>query len=519
MTTTAPVGVSTPRVNCRSIEAADLDAVANCLARGFPIRKIEHWRIGLARMTNRTGVEGFPKYGYCLDVAGEIVGVLLQIYSQRVVDGEIRVQCNLSSWCVDSEYRMFAPALSMGATKRKDVTFFNVSPAPHTRKSIEALGFRRYVRGQMIFAPLLSRRSTATKVLTWRPDLPEASALPEAEREILAEHDAMGCRAFVAMCDGAAFGFVSSPTRVLRGKLGCEQIIYFRDAQTLVRFASAIGAYFFTRLNFLCIVDCNEPIEGLVGRYVPSRSLRYFRGPAPPRVGDLAYTELVMLRECAGDPPTDDRSDRPVGLRRFHGALDFAAAAKSRQKSEDRPAAPMGASDNVTRLEFTGGRAVARAHQKSEIAAEAPRGPAIGRRQDRVRPFAAADVAGVAEMFRDVFREPGDRSSLKMRALSRDLEEIFLGHPYYDAAAPALILERHDGQIGGFLGVVPIPFKLEGVSLFGGALSTWMIRDPKVDTGAGAKLLRARLNGPAALTLIDTANSQSLTFARSLNIA
>jgi hypothetical protein len=37
-------------------------------------------------------------------------------------------------------------------------------------------------------------------------------------------------------------------------------------------------------------------VPGLVGWFVPGRlSPKYFKGPVPPGLGDLAYTELVIL--------------------------------------------------------------------------------------------------------------------------------------------------------------------------------------------------------------------------------
>jgi hypothetical protein len=293
--------VHAPKVNCRTIEPADLDAVAKCLARGFPDTKIEYWRNGLRRLATRDAVDGFSKFGHCLEFGREIVGVLLQIYSKREMSGSVQIHCHLSSWCVDREYRIFAPALSLNATKRRDVTYINISPARHTRRGIEALGYRRYVLGEMLFIALLSRRVAKTSIVDFDDRAPVASLLPPEERELLREHRAMGRRAFVGLKDGLAFGFVSSPSRVWKGKLGCEQFLYFRDSETLVQFAGAIGAYFLGKGRLLFLVDANAPIEGLAGRHLAGRSPRYYRGPVAPRVGDLAYSELALLGESVED--------------------------------------------------------------------------------------------------------------------------------------------------------------------------------------------------------------------------
>jgi hypothetical protein len=45
----------------------------------------------------------------------------------------------------------------------------------------------------------------------------------------------------------------------------------------------------------ICIADANDPVKGLVGKYFAGHAPKYFKGPAPPALGDLSYTELVIL--------------------------------------------------------------------------------------------------------------------------------------------------------------------------------------------------------------------------------
>jgi hypothetical protein len=199
-----------------------------------------------------------------------------------------------------------APVLSIAATKRRDVTYVNMSPAVHTRRGIEALGFARYNRGQMIFAPILSRRRTGARIVSYAPGSAAAQMLPEIEQEILADHAAFGCRAFVGLLNGAAYGFVTAKSRVLRSRLPCEQVVYCRDLEALTTFARAIGSYLAARAAVLCIVDANATVEGLVGRFVAGREPKYSRGPTPPALGDLAYSELALFNNQATEPDSGD---------------------------------------------------------------------------------------------------------------------------------------------------------------------------------------------------------------------
>jgi hypothetical protein len=284
-----------PDVRCRLIEDPDIPSVVACLRRGFPYRLKAYWTRALQRMATLTAIEGFPRYGYLLETSGRIVGVLLMIHSRRVGASGETIQCNLSSWCVDKEYRGYAAFFHATVVRRKDVTYINLSPAAHTRRGIEALGFKRFSDGQILFAPILSARREGVRVVPFAVDAPEAALLSESEREILTEHAALGCRALVCMKDGIAYPFVLQHRAVFHRLVPCEQVIYCHGMEDLVFFAGPIGRYLLLRAWPIFLVDANGPAAGLVGKYFAGNGPKYFKGPVAPTIGDLSYTELVIL--------------------------------------------------------------------------------------------------------------------------------------------------------------------------------------------------------------------------------
>lgn len=284
------------KVLCRPIDDGDIDAVVACLQRGFPDRPRQYWERAFARMARRPTIEDYPRYGHALIVDGNLVGVLLQIFSRRDTAEGGSIRCNLSSWCVDKEHRKHSLMLHMNCVKRNEVTYINISPAEHTRKTIEALGFRRFSEGQMILAPILSAPQGKVRVIAFAADGPDAPLLSENERRILAEHAAMGCRALVCVKDGQAYPFVFQPRAVVRSLIPCSQLVYCRDVSEFVRFANAIGRYLLFRGGPFCIVDAMKNLPGMFGWFVSGRTPpKYFKGPMMPSLGDLAYTELVVL--------------------------------------------------------------------------------------------------------------------------------------------------------------------------------------------------------------------------------
>jgi hypothetical protein len=83
--------------------------------------------------------------------------------------------------------------------------------------------------------------------------------------------------------------------RLVKRLMPCAQLIYCSDVADFVRFAGPIGRYLARRGKPFVIIDSNGSIPGLVGTFRPGTMTKYFKGPRRPRLGDLAYTEYVVL--------------------------------------------------------------------------------------------------------------------------------------------------------------------------------------------------------------------------------
>ena len=281
------------RVRRREIGEADLAGVADLLVRGFPVRPRHYWERGLRRLQQRPVVAGCPRFGFMLDDGGKPVGAVLTLFgADPGPHGEARLRCNLSSWTVDPAFRMQAPLLIASALKRRDVTYTNISPAPHTWATIEAQGFRAYAEGQTLVGLALAGVRERARVLrdpaAWR-DLPEAA--------LLADHVEYGCRSLVVEAADGRHPFVFLPVRVRSGQipLPLMQLIYARDVADLWRFAGTVGRALLARGALGVVLDGEPPPGGppVLRRF--ARGRKYFKGPNPPRLGDLAYTERVIF--------------------------------------------------------------------------------------------------------------------------------------------------------------------------------------------------------------------------------
>ena len=284
------------KVRRREIRDTDLGAVGRLLARGFPRRDESYWGRGLSRMAARpVPPAGCPRYGYLLETEGGPVGVVLLLCSETFENGEARIRCNASSWYTEPAYRMHAPLLIAAALKRRDVTYTNISPAPHTWRTVEAQGFRAYASGQAIACPMLAAVREPTTVRAIGPC--DGLTCDPSDAALLTDHAAMGCTSLVVNAADGAHPFIFLPFRIRSGRLALPlmQLIYCRDPADFTRFAAPLGRALLRRGFPGVVLDADMPLAGLVALRRFGRARKYFRGPHRPRIGDLAYTERVIF--------------------------------------------------------------------------------------------------------------------------------------------------------------------------------------------------------------------------------
>jgi hypothetical protein len=280
------------KVRVREIAESDLAAVAALLSRGFPFRNESYWLRGLRRHAERPRLDGYPVFGYCLDHDGQPVGVILLLFSRVLAGGEMIVRANVSSWYVEPEHRAFGSLLVRAATRDKRVTYFNITPAPHTWRQVEAQGFSVYCKGQIYAALALSRPAPDASVSAFADKA--IDGLSEFEHDLLRQHQAFGCLSVVARDATGAYPFVFQRHRV-KNTIPVDRLLYCRDTADLARFAGNIGRFLARRGGMLVRFDADGPVPLLFGWYSEQRGRKYVKGPHPPHLGDLAFTEAALF--------------------------------------------------------------------------------------------------------------------------------------------------------------------------------------------------------------------------------
>lgn len=273
----------------REITHNDLEAVRELLVEGFPLRRNEYWVKGLANLGSLRPMEGFPRYGYLVDVDGAAQGLMLTITSDRGVQG---TRTNFSSWYVREGYRQFATFLFRHALKLKNTTFLNLSPSEHILPILNAFGFKPYTKGVVMVDLRTATRARSTRGLVQRLGMDDLSSLPETEGQIAEDHFRMGCDVLRLETD-ARSGLLIHRRKWIKRLLPCSQVIY-ADPGLIAELAGMVMRALASRGSVLALWDADYTREPAVGR-VFARSIRYFKGADAPPVGDLSYSELAVF--------------------------------------------------------------------------------------------------------------------------------------------------------------------------------------------------------------------------------
>jgi hypothetical protein len=288
--------MASQRPHIREITEHDLDAVGDLLTRGFVHRPRTYWMRGLRHQAARDVPPDAPRFGYLMEHDGQLVGCLLLICGRRTIDGVIAETCNVSSWYVDSAFRNFGALFASMVQKRKDVTYFNITPVRPTWPILEAQGYTSYCSGRYFALPWLSRQGATMSIERVTAGSETIEGLSAEDIAMLRRHAGYGNLSLICRGGGRTLPFIFLPLRKRRGfiPMPAMQLAYCPSTAEFTACAGALGRYLLLSGKPVVILDANGPLAGLPGHYSEAQGRKYFRGPHRPRLGDLSDTELAI---------------------------------------------------------------------------------------------------------------------------------------------------------------------------------------------------------------------------------
>lgn len=267
----------------RQIEEADFAQIKDLLCEGFPRQSPAYWNKALQILKDRAAIADLPRYGFAIDTAGRLDGVLLTIASQR----QGQIFCNLSSWYVREGQRQNAIFLLRRAMRPQGVTYTDISPVNSIIEMIGKLGFTPHTGGVVLLtsAQILSSGKETVQDL----DSDFLNGLPISERERILFHLAAGCTGLLVGQEPVLYRM-----KRLKRILPCARFVSGRPERLIASAGPLMRTLALRGIPF-AMLDVPRGWNVPHGRHFPHRELRYATGDLPPAAGDLLDTELALF--------------------------------------------------------------------------------------------------------------------------------------------------------------------------------------------------------------------------------
>jgi len=130
-----------------------------------------------------------------------------------------------------------------------------------------------------------------------------------------------------------------------------------------------------------------------------------------------------------------------------------------------------------------------------------------------VRRATVEDMPAVGRLFQKVFRNSDEAPSGESIAY---MQRVFIAPPGRQPDISSLVNEGDDGEVNGFIGILAMPFLVDGAKRHAAFAGTLMVDRRARDPLIGARLLRAFQAGQQDITLSETANEVSQNMWRRL---
>lgn len=276
----------------RELEERDLPELTQLMLEGFPRHPRAFWEDSLRRIKNRVRAPGTQEYGYGIEEDG-LQGAVLTLGSLHGPADSPQTIVNISSWTVRPSHRgVPARELYRHASRFDHFTYSNLSPAPHTLKTIAQSGFRERTAGQIIAIGVRAADRRPTQIVSAQDA--ERAGLTSQKTEMLRYHSNLGCIAFCLELPDRLAPLIFLPRRIKPG-IPVAQLIYCEQMNDFQDSSRSVYLWLLARGYPAILVDASGPIIGLLGKYFPGRAPKYYKGQPPLYAVDHTYSEMIYV--------------------------------------------------------------------------------------------------------------------------------------------------------------------------------------------------------------------------------
>ncbi len=288
----------------REVHEEMISAIKEFLADREGFRDANGWT-GLFNYSWK--LPNFP-YGYAIMDQDKIVAFVGTIFSQRIIEGQPRICCNMNTWFVLEEYRpqMLGIKILRPFIKMEDVLITALSPAELTVTVLERLGFKLLDHEQIAVpvAPgILFRNSKASEPLVMFEPAEIEQYLNDEDRTICRDHATLACEHLLIRENTTGkYCYIvatTAPFRKLRWlKKKWLNFCYVSSSELFVKHFARIRKHLWKR-GFLAICYDTRLLPGAISQISLKRKKKRqyrWKDGALGRVDNL-YSELVTFNK------------------------------------------------------------------------------------------------------------------------------------------------------------------------------------------------------------------------------
>jgi len=256
---------------------------------------INDWR---KMLSYKWKLSGFP-YGYAMLENGEVNGVLLTVFSERLIDKKTHVLCNLSTWVVNKGYRFHSLKLIAPLVKDNSITITDLSPIPTVQKILCNLGFSLLDEAINIIPILPCNILSSSKRIEFIKKEKEINeVLSKSETIILQHHISARCRHAVFRKNGEGIEYCYIIYKI-KYKYGLKFIYiqYFSDKSFLCKYFQEIKTLFLKHERAVFImIDSRFDYKEIGRKMYRYKWIKLYQSNyLNPREIDNLYSENIIL--------------------------------------------------------------------------------------------------------------------------------------------------------------------------------------------------------------------------------
>ena len=237
-----------------------------------------------------------PNHGFMLRDEQRVVGTLLALYSERLVDGRVERFSNIGSWCVLPEYRHRSISLLNALLAQEGYHFTVLSPDEGTREILGWFRFRALDTTAAV-VPNLPWPTTPGKTrISAEPEVIEAN-LTGTELELYHDHAQALAAHHLVVIRGQESCYVIYRRSRYKGAPVLAAILHVSNPDLFKSALAPLARHLLTRHGLIATVAELRIIGDKPGRsFTLNRRPKMFRSATlEPGQVDYLYSELVCV--------------------------------------------------------------------------------------------------------------------------------------------------------------------------------------------------------------------------------